>query len=101
MMLGINEQIGGTKLVDAKRLLELVWDEGCRPSLRWLRTQTYRRIIPSHRIGRLVFYDPDEVRQALLKISYSTRRLDPITLRKSKQRRRGQTAEGAANSAKY
>lgn len=73
-MLGLHEQIGGTKLVDAEKLLELVWEQDCRPSLRWLRAQTYRRMIPSHPVGRLVFYDPDEVRRALLKISYSTRR---------------------------
>jgi hypothetical protein len=73
-MLGLHEQIGGTKLVDAERLLELVWDQARRPSLRWLRAQTYRRMIPSHPVGRLVFYDPDEVRRALLTISYSTRR---------------------------
>ena len=53
------------RLVDAKGLLETLFDESCRPSLRWLRTQQKRRAIPSSRIGRLVFFDPDAVRAAL------------------------------------
>lgn len=53
------------KLRDAKGLLETLWDESCRPSLRWLRTQQKRRAIPSCRIGRLVFFDPDAVRAVL------------------------------------
>ena len=53
------------KLRDAKGLLETLFDESCRPSLRWLRTQQKRRAIPSCRIGRLVFFDPDAVRAAL------------------------------------
>ena len=53
------------RLVDAKGLLETLFDESCRPSLRWLRTQQKRRAIPSCRIGRLVFFNPDDVRAAL------------------------------------
>lgn len=53
------------RLVDAKGLLETVFDESCRPSLRWLRTQQKRRAIPSCRIGRLVFFDPEAVRTAM------------------------------------
>lgn len=55
------------RLVDAKGLLEALFADGCRPSLRWLRTQQKRRAIPSCRIGRLVFFDPDAVRAALNK----------------------------------
>lgn len=53
------------RLVDAKGLLETLFDDGCRPSLRWLRTQQKCRAIPSCRIGRLVFFDPDAVRATL------------------------------------
>ena len=52
------------RLVDAKGLLEILFAENCRPSLRWLRTQQKRRAIPSCRIGRLVFFDPDACRAA-------------------------------------
>lgn len=53
------------RLVDAKGLLEILFAESCRPSLRWLRTQQKRRAIPSVRIGRLVFFDPDATLAAL------------------------------------
>ncbi|MBI4328199.1 MAG: hypothetical protein HY674_23465 [Chloroflexi bacterium] len=53
------------QLLDAKQLLETQFAEACRPSVRWLRTQTANRTIPSIRIGRLVFYEPDLVRAAL------------------------------------
>ena len=53
------------RLVDAKGLLETLFADGCRPSLRWLRTQQKRRTIPSVTIGRLVFFDPDATRAAL------------------------------------
>ncbi len=53
------------RLVDAKGLLETLFADNCRPSLRWLRTQQKRRAIPSCRIGRLVFFDPDACRAAL------------------------------------
>ena len=41
------------KLVDAVGL----FSDDCRPSLRWLRTQTKARAIPHVRIGHLVFFD--------------------------------------------
>ena len=53
------------RLVDAKGLLENLFDESCRPSLRWLRTQQKRRAIPSVTIGRLVFFDTEATRAAL------------------------------------
>jgi len=53
------------RLVDARGLLECLFDERCRPSLRWLRTQQKRKSIPSCRIGHLVFFDPDAVHAAL------------------------------------
>lgn len=54
-----------SKLVNASKLLEVGFDAGSRPSLRWLRTHTARHAIPHVRIGRLIFYDPDTVREHL------------------------------------
>lgn len=54
-----------TKLVDATRLLEILWDEKSRPSLRWLRERQAERAIPYVKVGSLVWFDPDEVRQCL------------------------------------
>lgn len=54
-----------TSLVDATKLLEELFDESSRPTIRWLRSQQARRTIPFYRIGRLVRYDLDEVRDAL------------------------------------
>jgi hypothetical protein len=53
------------KLVDAKGLLTALFDESCRPSLRWIRDQQRRRAIPFVRIGRLVFFDVNQVRARL------------------------------------
>lgn len=53
------------KLVNAQGLLKEVFSEECRPSLRWLRTQTYARAIPHVRIGHLVFFDVEMVRAYL------------------------------------
>jgi hypothetical protein len=53
------------KLVNAEKLLELLWDEDSRPSLRWLRTQTKAKAIPFVRMGHLVFFYPPDVRASL------------------------------------
>lgn len=53
------------KLVSAEQLLEQLFAPECKPSLRWLRTQTKARSIPHVRIGHLVFFDLDMVRTAL------------------------------------
>jgi len=53
------------KLVSAQQLLEQVFAPECKPSLRWLRTQTKARAIPHIRIGHLVFFDVQMVRAAL------------------------------------
>ena len=55
------------KLVDAQGLLQAIFDEGCRPSLRWVRTQQARRTIPFIKAGRKVFFDPPAVLEALAK----------------------------------
>ncbi|MHB8522922.1 MAG: hypothetical protein ACYDH9_19475 [Limisphaerales bacterium] len=53
------------KLVSAEQLLEQVFAQECKPSLRWLRTQTKAKTIPHIRIGHLVFFDVEMVRAAL------------------------------------
>ena len=53
------------KLVDAKTLIKLVWDDNSRPSLRWLREQQARRAIPFVKVGARVWFDPEEVRRCL------------------------------------
>jgi hypothetical protein len=53
------------KLVSAETLLDQLFDPQCRPSLRWLRTQTKAKAIPHVRIGHLVFFDLEMVRATL------------------------------------
>ena len=47
-----------TRYVDATKLLEILFDEASRPSLRWLRDQQKAKRLPYAKIGRLVFFDP-------------------------------------------
>jgi len=53
------------KLVDAKALLCLLWEETSRPSLRWLREQQKRRTIPFIKVGARVWFQPSEVQHHL------------------------------------
>jgi hypothetical protein len=53
------------KLVDAKGLLEALFEPEARPSLRWLRQMQAQRRIPYIKIGHLVRFNIDEVREAL------------------------------------
>jgi hypothetical protein len=53
------------KLTDARGLLEQLWAERGRPSLRWLRQQQKNNAIPHVRIAGRVFFDPAQVREAL------------------------------------
>jgi hypothetical protein len=53
------------KLVGAEQLLDQLFDQEARPSIRWLRQQTKAKAIPFIRIGHLVFFDVDMVRTAL------------------------------------
>jgi hypothetical protein len=39
-------------------LLEILFDEASRPSLRWIRDQQKARTLPFAKIGRRVFFDP-------------------------------------------
>ena len=60
-----NELVVRGKLVSAEQLLEQLFAPECKPSLRWLRSQTKAKSIPHIRIGHLVFFDVDMVRSAL------------------------------------
>jgi hypothetical protein len=61
----MNEITVKGKLVSAEQLLEQLFTPECKPSLRWLRTQTKAKAIPHVRIGHLVFFDLEMVRAAL------------------------------------
>lgn len=52
--------------VSGEKLLEIIFPPECRPTLRWLRKQQKIRRVPFVKIGRLVFFFPDQVREALL-----------------------------------
>jgi len=53
------------RYVDALRLLEILFDEASRPSLRWARDQQRNRTLPFCKIGRRVFFDPVLVKASL------------------------------------
>ena len=53
------------KLVNAPQLLEALFEPQCRPTLRWLRSQTKSKSIPFIRVGHLIFFDVEMVRAAL------------------------------------
>ena len=53
------------KLVDAHGLLEALFDEKSRPSLRWVRKMQSQRKFPYYKLGHLVRFDVEEVRKAL------------------------------------
>ena len=61
----MNEIMIKGKLVSAEQLLEQLFAPECKPSLRWLRSQTKAKSIPHVRIGHLVFFDLELVRTAL------------------------------------
>ena len=61
----MNEITVSGKLVSAEQLLDQLFAPECKPSLRWLRTQTKAKAIPHMRIGHLVFFDLEMVRSAL------------------------------------
>lgn len=54
-----------SRYVDAEKLLEILFDEASRPSLRWIRDQQKARRLPFAKIGRLVFFDPVACKAAL------------------------------------
>jgi hypothetical protein len=61
----MNVKIDTTKLVDAKGLLDALFDRTCRPTTRWLLEQRKTGRIPYTKCGRLIFYDCNKVHEAL------------------------------------
>jgi len=51
------------QFVNGPKLLEILFPQPSRPTLRWLRDQQKARRIPFVKIGRLVFFCPDQVRR--------------------------------------
>jgi hypothetical protein len=51
--------------VSGAKLLEMLFPEDCRPTVRWLRDQQVARRIPFVKIGRMVFFSPQQVRRSL------------------------------------
>lgn len=55
-------------LVGAQACIEIIFpDEDSRPSLRTFRQWQANRWLPHHKIGRRIFFDPEDVRIALSK----------------------------------
>lgn len=77
MKSGMNELVVKGKLVRAEQLLDQLFDPSCKPSLRWLRSQTKSKGIPHIRIGHLVFFDMDMVRSALAGKNLVRHRMSP------------------------
>jgi hypothetical protein len=59
--------INTDKLVTLPKLRELLFEEGCRPTIRTFYRWQRRRMIPCIKIGACTFYDPQSVRETLLK----------------------------------
>lgn len=60
------DELSDSGLVGEERCREQIWpDRKSRPSSRWFLELKARGLIPFHRIGRRIFYDPAEVRRAL------------------------------------
>ena len=57
------------QLVDAEKLLEILFPADCRPTLRWLRERQRKKEIPYVKLGRLVFFHPVRVQESLSKQS--------------------------------
>jgi hypothetical protein len=57
--------INPPQLVRAERLLEILFDQESRPSLRWLRQMQAQRKIPYVKLGHLVRFNVDNVRKAI------------------------------------
>ena len=65
MQLGpYNNNLEQAGMVDGPRLLEALFpNQVCRPSLRWLRTN--QDSLPHVRIGRLIWFNPQQVKTHL------------------------------------
>lgn len=67
-------QIPKSQFVDAEELLKLLFPPESRPTIRWLRERQKRRDIPFIKMGRLVFFIPSQVQEALVKKQTAIRR---------------------------
>jgi hypothetical protein len=61
----VRPPVFGSQLVSGEELLKQIFDQNGRPSLKWLRRMTALDQIPFVRIGRLIFYMPRAVMEAL------------------------------------
>jgi hypothetical protein len=62
----LNKDSQSPALVGVETLLrELFPDEQSRPTPRWLRGMQAKRLVPFRKIGRRVWFDPEEVRRSL------------------------------------
>jgi hypothetical protein len=59
----VNTSKYNKQLLDGEELLSQLFKP--QPSKSWLRDQRRAKKIPFIRLGRKIFYDPDEVRKAL------------------------------------
>jgi hypothetical protein len=75
----LNQLVVTGKLVQGPRLLDELFDPECKPSLRWLRSQTKSKAIPHIRIGHLVFFDVDMVRTSLVGKNLVRHRMTALT----------------------
>lgn len=50
------------RFVSGPILLQRLFDDECRPTMKWLRSMTKRKEIPFHKIGGMVLFVEDEVR---------------------------------------
>lgn len=48
-------------LVNGQRLLEIIFDESCRPPISWLRREVKKKTVPYIRRGRMFFFRPSSV----------------------------------------
>lgn len=57
--------VNGQKLVTEEGLIKNLFEPDCAPSLRTIRRWRYERIIPYVKIGSMVFFDVEKVRESL------------------------------------
>lgn len=62
-----NQRVAVGRLVNWRRLLEILFDPDTRPCRRWVRTRVKDGTLPHYKIGGKLCFDPAEVRAALAK----------------------------------
>lgn len=53
------------RFVDAEGLLQSLFDDSSRPTVRWVRDMQKQRKIPHYKVGKLIRFVPSEVMEAL------------------------------------